>query len=85
MPCPFRGATHKPPLPTPPPPQAAGLIWSGHADGFLRVWSLGAAAAAAAPLRVADRAVTAVAVDGGTGDVWVGSEDGEITVVRWAE
>jgi hypothetical protein len=64
--------------------QLAGLIWSGHEDGALRVWSLDAADAAAPPLRLGDAPVTAVAADPDTGFAWVGNAAGEVSVVRCA-
>lgn len=62
--------------------RCAGLIWSGHIDGTLCVWGLASAAAAAAPLRLADVAVTAVAIDPDSGYCWAGTDDGEVVVVR---
>lgn len=60
----------------------AGYIWSGHADGSVRLWSVQAANAAGSPAMVADAMITAIAVDPDTGYCWAGTEEGEVFVVR---
>jgi len=48
----------------------------------VQVWSLEAADAAAPPLGVTGCSVTALAADEATGLAWVGTEEGEIMLVR---
>lgn len=59
-----------------------GQLWSGHADGSVRLWSVAAAVAAAVPMKVGNTPITALAWDPTTGHTWAGTAEGEISVIR---